>query len=182
MPIVRLGLGVLLLAAASASSARQEASDDGLITAAADPVSTEVVAGINAYSLDLFRRAAPPGRNAFLSPASVSVAVALAYRGAKGPTADELRRVLHYTAPPERYLSAQASTLRALNFAGPGRELRTSNALWVQHSMPLKPDYLADVVQNAGAGLQRVDFRTDPVAARHHINRSGAIASLLNQF
>ncbi len=116
------------------------------------------IAGINAFSLDLYKRTLTRGDNLFLSPASVSTAVSLAYRGAVGKTADELRRVLHYTADPGAYFRASADVFATMNFSGEGNLLQTANAIWVQDGMPLNPDYLADVQRYMEAGLQRTEF------------------------
>jgi serpin B len=129
------------------------------------------VEGVNAFSLDLYKRLVMPGQNLFLSPSSVSVAVGLAYRGAVGKTADELNRTLHFGAPPADYIRSDGQLLAAMNFSGAGRQLHTANAVWVQSGMPLQVDFEADVARYAKAGFQRVDFAVDPDSARRTINR-----------
>ena len=133
-------------------------------------VAAETVAGINGFSLDLYKRSVDANQNIFISPASVSTAVGLAYRGARGATATQLRSTLRYPASPAAYLTANAAVLRSLCISEEGRELRATNALWVERTMPLRPDYVADLAAQAGAGLQRVDFRGDPDGARRTIN------------
>jgi len=128
------------------------------------------VAGINAFSIDLYRRTLVADENHFLSPASVSVAVGLAYRGARGTTAAELEKTFHFGKPPHDYLRANGQLLETMSFAAPRRELRTANAVWVQDGMPLLPDYEQDLAAFAKAGLQRVDFRGDTDAARLKVN------------
>jgi serpin B len=144
--------------------------DPGLTLTELSPEAKDAVAGINAFSLDLYKRTLTPGENQFLSPASVSTAVALAYRGAVGQTADELRRVMRYDAAPDAYLRASAGVFATMNFCRPGRLLQTANAIWVQDGMPLKPDYVADVSDLMAAGLQRTDFSADPTKSRTDIN------------
>jgi serpin B len=141
------------------------------------PEAKAAVAGINAFSLDLYKRTLTRGDNLFLSPASVSTAVSLAYRGAVGKTADELRRVLHYTADPGAYFRASGEVFATMNFSGEGQVLQTANAIWVQDGMPLKPDYAADVQNYMQAGLQRADFEADPDKARGEINSWVATAT-----
>jgi serpin B len=130
----------------------------------------DAVKGVNAFSLDLYKRTLTAGANQFLSPASVSTAVALAYRGAVGQTADELRRVMHYTAAPAAYLRASGAVFATMNICGRSRILQAANAIWVQDGMPLKPDYAADVQAYMGAGLRRTDFRADPEKSVAEIN------------
>lgn len=128
------------------------------------------VEGINAFSLDLYKREIRPGQNLLLSPASVSIAVGLAYRGAVGKTAGELDRALHFNARPADYLRAEDKLLAAMNFAGDGRRLETANALWIQTGLLLKPDFAADIAGYAGAGVEHADFRQNPDGARRVIN------------
>lgn len=170
MLLIRLGIAAALLLT---SSGALEAQDDesAFITAPMNPAADAAVSGINHFTLDLFKRMGSPTDNLFLSPASVSTAMALAYRGARGATADELRRVLYFSAPPETYLSIQAPILRAMTFSAAGRELSTNNSLWVQDGLSMNPAYLADTAANAGAGLRRVDYRADPERARVTINQ-----------
>jgi serpin B len=144
------------------------------------------VRGINAFSLDLYRRTVAPAKNHFLSPASVSAAMSLAYRAAGGATADELRRFLHYTAPPADYLRATAGVLASMNFSRPGRELATANSIWLDESVVLRPDYLADTAMLAGSAVEQANFRVAPNEARLRINQwverrtAGRIKDLLD--
>jgi serpin B len=171
MRSARLVLAIaLFLTSASAVNAQDDPPDEAYIAASVEPAGKAAVAGINHFTLDLYRRIGKPTDNLFLSPASVSTAMALAYRGTRGRTADELRSVIHYSAPAETYLAAQASVLRAMTFSGIGRELSTNNGLWVQDGLAIDANYLADVATNAGAGFQRVDYRADPDRARVTIN------------
>jgi serpin B len=140
------------------------------ISVAVGPDAKTAIAGINAFSLDLYRRTLSFPENHFLSPASVSVAVGLAYRGARGVTALELEKTLHFGKPPRDYLRANGQVLDTMSFAGPLRELRTANAVWLQNGLPLLPDFEKELTTFAKAGLQRVDFRGDAKAARFRIN------------
>lgn len=140
------------------------------ISAVVNPDAKAAIAGINAFSLDLYRHTLIIDENHLLSPASVSVAVGLAYRGAQGTTATELEQVLHFGKPPREYLRVNGQILGTMTFAGPQRELRTANAVWLQDEMPLLPDYEQDLAAFAKAGLQRVDFRGAAEAARLKVN------------
>src|SRR4051812_21137744 len=57
--------------------------------------------GIDRFALDLYPRL-PAGENAFFSPASISTAFAMAYAGARGETAQQIGRVMHFGAPPDK--------------------------------------------------------------------------------
>lgn len=137
------------------------------------PLSAEgkaAVGGINAFGLDLYKATLDPAANLFLSPASVSTAIGLAYRGAQHQTADEIRATLHYPAGPRDYAAANGEVLRALQLKADGRALNIANALWVQQGMIFRPDYLADMNAAYGAALNPIDFVADREAARLRIN------------
>ncbi|MGV3481227.1 MAG: serpin family protein [Sphingobium sp.] len=161
-------VAALQLAAFGGGALAQPADDAAARVGAAG---VQVVADMNRFTLDLYKASVVPSENIFLSPASVSTAVGLAYRGAKGATADELRAVFHYSSPPLDHLVASAPVLDALDVSGDGGELRLSNALWIQEGVPLLPDYLADVTAHARAGVRRVDYRADTEGARQTINQ-----------
>jgi serpin B len=143
------------------------------------------VDGINSFSVDLYKRSVQPGGSVIMSPASISVTAGLAYRGAKGRTADELARVFHFDASPTSYLGQNQQLLAAMNFSGAGSDLESANAIWLQSNMPVKPDFEADVSRYADAAVQRVDFRQDSGNARSRVNdwvaqaTGGKITSLL---
>ena len=177
MKIATLCATLAGLIAAAPLFAQETVPTDKRIEAQLDSNSQRAVEGINSFSLDLYKRSVSAEQNLFLSPASVSIAVGLAYRGARGATAEELRRTMHYDASPEAYLSGNAAILKSLNFSGQGRELRVANALWLEQGLPLRPDFLADVARHAQAGIQRVDFRNNPDAARRTINQWVAAAT-----
>lgn len=170
MLLTRFGIAVALLLTSSGALHAQE-EDSASVPAPIDAAAKGAVSGINHFTIDLFKRIGGPSDNLFVSPASVSTAMALAYGGARGATADELRRVLYFSAPPETYLSTQAPVLRAMTFSGTGRELSTNNSLWVQDGLSMNPAYLADTAANAGAGVQRIDYRASPDRARLTINK-----------
>jgi serpin B len=128
------------------------------------------VAGMNAFAVDLYKAQPDPAANIFISPASVSTALALAYRGAAGETAAEMRAAMHYPSSPEASAAAAGEVLATMTAKGPGRELATANSIWVQQGLPLRRTYVDDLAIRFGAPLNPVDFRTDAEGARLRIN------------
>lgn len=171
---VALCAALLITVPARAQSDEREEDTDWrtLATVPADlgEDARAAVAGINRFSLDLYRQTIEPAENHFLSPVSVSLAMSLAYRAAGGATAEEMRRFLHYTAPPADHLRATAEVLASINFSQAGRELATANSIWIDKSVALRPDYLADTAGLAGSAVEQVDFRAAPDDARLEIN------------
>jgi serpin B len=132
----------------------------------------EAVKGANAFALDLYRRLRGADGNLCFSPASVSTALAMTYAGARGPTAEEMAKTLHFTLGQDRLHPALGALLDDLNRAGRARgsRLAVANALWGQKGHGFLPEFLGLTREHYGAGLQEVDFRGDSEGARRAIN------------
>jgi serpin B len=131
-----------------------------------------VVASDNTFALDLYAHLAKEEGNLFLSPASISTALAMTYAGARGQTADEMARTLHFTLDQQRLHPAFAGQLREWKAEGKKRsyQLSVANALWGQKGFGFVPEFLNLTRTNYGAGLVEVNFAADPELARRTIN------------
>ncbi|HEY0165255.1 MAG TPA: serpin family protein, partial [Sphingomicrobium sp.] len=165
----------IILAAMIAAPAAAQDDDpppdpqEEFVPATLDADGKAVVAGANRFGLELYAELRGAGGDLAISPASISTAFGLAYAGARGSTATELARVLHY--PPGGDLHAAfGGLLKTMDLRRNGRTLNVNNALWLQEGLKLKPDYLSLVERHYGAGLQWVDYRRDREAARVRIN------------
>ena len=139
----------------------------------------QLMAGNQAFALNLYRYLADRADgNLFLSPHSISVALAMTYAGARGMTETEMAEVLHFTLPQDRLHPAFNQLDLALSRRGEGAEgkddegfrLHVVNALWGQQEYPFRAAYLDTLARNYGAGLRLVDFVSDAEAARIAIN------------
>ncbi|HKB38837.1 MAG TPA: serpin family protein, partial [Gemmataceae bacterium] len=128
----------------------------------------------NAFALDLYAKLRSQEGNLFLSPASISIALAMTYAGAREHTAEQFAKAMHFSLPQEKLHPAFGALLRDLNSEGRdivrGYELSVANALWGQKGYPWKQDFLKTTRDNYGAGLQEVDFVGATEAARKTIN------------
>jgi len=129
------------------------------------------VEGNNAFALDLYAQLRTQGGNLFFSPESISTALAMAYAGARGDTASQMAKTLHFTLPPDRLHPAMGALLADLNATHQGYRLSVANALWAQQGYPFLPGFLDLTQRNYGAGFNPVDFKGDPEAARLTINQ-----------
>ena len=144
------------------------------ITKAADPPAaggSGIARSIDSFGIDLYRRL-PANENLFFSPASISTAFAMAYAGAKGETASEIARVMHFDVPADKLGTDSASLIQLLNGKGDkrGYELAMANAMWGQKSFPFSPDYQAMLSKDFEAALRTLNF-AQPEPARQEINR-----------
>ncbi|HEY7156490.1 MAG TPA: serpin family protein [Gemmataceae bacterium] len=124
----------------------------------------------NQFALDLLGRLDKKD-NLFFSSASVSTALAMTYAGARGQTAEQMAKVLHFTLDAERLHPAFAGVMWEMQGEGKqsGCRLNIANALWGDKRTSFSPDFLQRTKDNYGAGLQQVDF-TKPDEARRDIN------------
>jgi len=150
---------------------------------AAPAVSTgelaELVEGNQAFALDLYHYIASQEQgNLFLSPHSISVALAMTYAGARGETESQMAETLHFMLTQEQLHPAFNKLDLTLAERGyeesetDGRSFRLSivNALWGQQGYEFKPAFLDTLAQNYAAGMRLVDFLADADAARQEIN------------
>lgn len=130
----------------------------------------------NAFAVDVYRRWTKTSPNLVFSPYSMSLALAMTLAGAKGKTADELRRALHLTLADDRVHDALNALDQAITHPTspvPGTtspEIAVANSLWGQTGYPLRAAFLDLLARDYGAGLHLVDFSRDPEAARAAIN------------
>jgi serpin B len=132
-----------------------------------------IVESSNEFALDLYARLRRESSdNLFLSTGSLSAALAMTYAGARGETADEMARVLHFRLPPEK-LHPAFGDLRQYGNAethGRGYRLSVANRLWGRKGMTFLPGFLTVIRDDYGGDLERVDFLNRTESARRRIN------------
>jgi serpin B len=131
-----------------------------------------MVAGGNEFAFSLYGRLRAAKGDLFVSPLSISTALAMTYSGARGATATEMAGALRFTLPPEKLHPAFQDLLGNLNGeAGKGGlELHIANALWVDKQFKLLDEFVKVCGENYSAGVQAVDFQNQPDPARKTIN------------
>jgi serpin B len=138
--------------------------------AAATTDRAAVVEGNNAFAVDLYGQLRSQSGNLFFSPESISTALAMTYTGARGDTASEMAKTLHFTLPPDRLHPAMGALLSDLNGPHDGYQLRVADALWAQQGYKFQDDFLKLNKSDYGAGFNPVDFNGATEAARLTIN------------
>ena len=135
---------------------------------------TTVGQSINAFAEALYSQiqSQPGGSgNLFLSPLSISTALAMTYAGARGETATQMAAALHYTLDANTLAGDFGSLLADLNSAGQGNySLSVADALWGQQGFPFLAPFLNLMQADYGGGLHQVDFENATEAARQTIN------------
>ena len=83
-----------------------------------------IVAGNNQFAFELYAKlkddakAVGPDGNLFLSPYSISTALAMTWAGARGETEKQMAKALHFTLPQDRLHAAFGALEKKLNKGG----------------------------------------------------------------
>ncbi len=128
----------------------------------------------NQFALDLYAQLRGQQGNLFFSPYSISTALAMTRAGARGDTAAEMDKVMHFALPQDKLNPAFGALIHQVN-GDPantkrGYQLNTANALWAQKGYEFKPEFLKITKDDYEAGLNEVDFKTAAEQARQTIN------------
>lgn len=104
------------------------------------------------------------GKNVFVSPSSVAIALAMAYNGAQGTTQQAMAKAMELQGLSLSELNQANATLRSL-LENPDQQVQLSiaNSLWARQNVPFKPDFLERNRQFYNAKVTELDFR-DPTA------------------
>ena len=124
----------------------------------------------NAFGFDLYRRLKAAPGNQVVSPASITTGLAMAWGGARGQTAAQMKQALHLETGPGPVMQAAGALSRSL--VDPGRPVvfRIANRLFGEKTFRFDTAFLEATRTAFGAGLEPTDFRRTPEAARVGIN------------
>jgi serine protease inhibitor len=133
--------------------------------------SPQVVEGNNKFAIELYQKLQCQQGNLFLSPYSISTALAMTYAGARGRTAEQMEKTLNFPVD-EQFHKTFGEIIKQLNASGQkgAFELVVANALWGQKDYKFLADYLALVKADYDGNLEQVDFKTQTEDARKTIN------------
>lgn len=124
--------------------------------------------GTNAFAIDLWART--QAGNVAISPVSISLALGMTWAGARGPTAEQMATVLHFSG--EDTHRAAAWLLHRYNAPEASQhELRVVNRLFGEQTFGFEEPFLEHNRTHYGAALSPVDFLGAAEPARAEINR-----------
>ncbi|XP_044282206.1 leukocyte elastase inhibitor A-like [Varanus komodoensis] len=150
---------------------------------------------VTAFGLDVYNKLNKSGacKNVFISPLSISAAMAMVVGGAMGSTKTQMEKALHFVRTPgdtrllpasagktsevvpeqeseERATSEFKKLLLQLNNLSPAYQLNLANNLFIQAGHKFLQQYLTFTKETFGAMLQTVDFSNAVEEAREIIN------------
>lgn len=155
---------------------------------AGEPVPTALVAANTGFAFTLYRQvlAEDAGKNVFMSPASISIALTMAYNGADGTTKEAMARTLAFgDMPLEEVNQANQILLSNLAYADSRVRLAIANSLWARERMPFYPDFIERNRTYYGAEITNLDF-SDPntvktINAWVNRNTNGKIPTIIER-
>jgi len=131
-----------------------------------------LVAGNTRFAVDLYKQLDDSEGNIFISPYSITAALAMTYAGAREGTAREMAEVLHFMPGQETLHPAMAGLGAHLSRIGKNGEVQLSiaNSLWPQRGYPFREEFLAFVKKHYGSPITPVDFAGETEKTRLLIN------------
>jgi serpin B len=156
----------------------------------------ELADGLSGFAFALWqelRRDPATANNYAFSPVSLSLALGMAYAGAKAETAAQMEAAVHIANPGQPYLRSlnwldqqlasragdalKAAQDTAARSGGTGTSpnptdyrLHVINACWGDRTLSFQPSYLATLATDFGSGVHLADFQTQPEVERLAIN------------
>ncbi len=140
---------------------------------------SELARGNAAFGLTLLSSLAEgeSAKNQFVSPYSISVALAMTYAGARGETRTQMAEALRFPLDGASLHAAFGETderLAANDGDDSGKDvpfqLTTANAIWGQRGYPWRDDFLTTLTTYYDAGLNIYDFEENHDEATETIN------------
>ena len=140
-----------------------------LVQVSLTPNQKSLVLSNNAFGFDVFRtinKSENGDKNIFISPLSISLALAMTYNGANGDTKTEMQNTLRF---PELsadeingYFQKLSNTLLDLD---PTVKLGIANSIWYRQEFSVLPDFISINKSYYNAEVQALDF-ADPASVK----------------
>nr|XP_042134254.1 leukocyte elastase inhibitor [Peromyscus maniculatus bairdii] len=124
------------------------------------------------FALELFRTLNENNStgNIFISPFSISSALAMVFLGTKGNTAAQLSKTFHFDAVEDVHSRFQSLNAE-VGKRGASHILKLANRLYGEKTYSFLPEFLASTQKMYGADLAPVDFQQASEDARKAINQ-----------
>ena len=132
-----------------------------------------VVNANDMFAFDIYKKLASEENeddNLFLSPFSISSALALTYEGAKGETAEQIKSVFYFPDNINTLRYGYHDVNAGINAGDPDYELNVANALWAEQTYKFLDDYINTAKTYYSAETTNLDFKNQPEESRVTIN------------
>ena len=136
-----------------------------------EPIPANIVAGNNAFAIELYQKLKSAEGNLFFSPFSISTALAMTYAGARANTEKQMSAAMHFDLDQKKFHGGFSELQSHLNeYEKKGEvKLEVANSLWLQKDYVFLPAFLEET-KKYNAGLNYVNFISETEKARLAIN------------
>jgi Serine protease inhibitor len=132
--------------------------------------SAQIINADNSFGLQLFGKVSSSEKevkNITVSPLSVSLALSMAYNGAKNETKAEIEKVLNVSGfTTEQINNSHKALVEALKSYDPNVQLEIANAIYSDKSFSVLPEFVATNQSYYDAFIQSLDFSNSVVALK----------------
>lgn len=131
----------------------------------------DICAANNQFAIDVLKEIgrSDVAQNIVFAPLSIITALSMVYLGARGNTAVEMGKVLHFTGVKEVHSNCKNLLHELVKNEG-DYVLMNVNKLFGEKTFQLLPTFLNDTNHLYDAGLEQLDFLNDPETSRKYIN------------
>ncbi len=189
--LVTVGLALILLTSAcTPASAPAVAVAAQRPQATFEPVAAEAKNAITGahtrFAFDLYSALLKEGagKNLFISPLSISLALAMTYNGAQGETRQAMADALALQGlSMEEVNQANAELITALSEVDSEVQLHIANSLWARTGVPFRPEFIQTDKDYYGAEVTSLDFARGPGPINNWVKKqtNGRIESILDR-
>jgi len=158
---------LVLMIGLSSCSSMSEILQIADVTNAAQQLdaNNETVLANTRFGFQLFQKIYQPDKNLFVSPLSISTALAMTMNGAVGTTQQEIEQTLAFPSRDLELVNADFANLqKSLQVISPQVKLQIANSLWGREDIEFQPAFLQTNSDYFNATLRQLNF-TDPQAA-----------------
>lgn len=125
----------------------------------------------NAFAANIWNELRKDPGNLVISPASVTAAFVMALVGARGETAEEMKKALHVTGSVDEMANSAGEFVKRWKESHGPTILRSTNGAFAQKNYLFEKPFIDAATNTFDAPLQIVDFAKDPEGARQTVNR-----------
>ena len=130
----------------------------------------EVVNSSNIFSYDMYKQLVNGSDNVFFSPYSITIALGMAYEGAKGETASQMLDVIDLPEDDKTRRDMVRELQTLLNPQNAPYNLSTANAYWLRMGEELNDSYQDTIENDYKADGKQMDV-SDPAGSADEINQ-----------
>lgn len=128
---------------------------------ALEQVDDDIVTANTSFAFDIFNalNQEDPGSNLFISPLSISTALAMTYNGAKGSTLQAMEKTLHFAGSDRSVINESFFNLLAhLKDVDDQITLTLANSIWIREGAQIQEAFLTQNRKTFHADIEYLNF------------------------